>query len=102
MPLYEYACPDCGLFSETRPMAKSALPAPCPRCASTAPRVLSATAVLGHGGARRRNRRDVQPSLVTTRDRPDGRARPDSSHGHVGAAHAGPQLAGGRPWMLGH
>ena len=92
MPIYEYDCRACGPFSDARPMAASALPAPCPRCARQSPRVLSATAI-GHGARTRRPR--AEPSLVVKERRPPKvskvdplrRPRPDR---------------GGRPWMLGH
>lgn len=38
MPYYDYACPDCGPFTEMRPMAESAEPAACPGCGAAAPR----------------------------------------------------------------
>ena len=31
MPLYEYACPACGVFEASRPMAQATLPDKCPR-----------------------------------------------------------------------
>jgi len=91
MPIYEYECRACGSFSDARPMAACAQPAPCPRCARPAARVLSATAI-GGGGARRPR---AEPSLVVKERRPpkvsktDPLRRPRHDHG-------------GRPWMLGH
>jgi len=40
MPLYEYLCDDCGLFTELRPMSESGKPHSCPKCSSKAPRVI--------------------------------------------------------------
>ena len=43
MPIYEYQCTQHGLFEELRPMSRSSEGADCPTCATTSPRVLSAT-----------------------------------------------------------
>lgn len=43
MPIYEYECPEHGLFEELRPMRLSAARALCPACRVSAPRVLSVT-----------------------------------------------------------
>ncbi len=48
MPFYDYACPDCGGFTEARPIAAFAEPCPCPGCGQSAPRTLTAPA-LGAG-----------------------------------------------------
>jgi len=93
MPVYEYECRACGPFSDARPMASCALPAPCPRCAGDAPRVLSATAI---GGGRGRRRRSAEPELkVKKHAEPKKPSKTDPlrapRHDH-----------GGRPWMIGH
>jgi putative FmdB family regulatory protein len=87
MPIYEYACGDCGDFTASRPMAESASPQDCPRCGERAPRVLSVTAV-GHGRGRRR-RGVPEPKLVSHQREP-AKPKPIAAHGHD------------RPWMLGH
>ncbi|MCA0417488.1 MAG: zinc ribbon domain-containing protein [Proteobacteria bacterium] len=38
MPYYDFECPDCGPFTELRPMALAAEPCECPACGSAAPR----------------------------------------------------------------
>jgi len=38
MPVYDYLCDRCGSFTDTRPMADSALPDKCPGCGKDAPR----------------------------------------------------------------
>jgi putative FmdB family regulatory protein len=48
MPFYDYACSDCGRFTESRPIAAFADPCPCPECGKQAPRTLTAPA-LGAG-----------------------------------------------------
>ena len=47
MPTYDYECPDCGPFSEVRPMAEYDRPQPCPDCRQEAPRLLTAPALSG-------------------------------------------------------
>lgn len=47
MPTYEYECPDCGPFSEVRPMAEYDRPQPCPDCSAPAPRLLTVPALGG-------------------------------------------------------
>jgi putative FmdB family regulatory protein len=40
MPVYDYLCPDCGPFTDMRPMAECDLPQDCPDCGTSAPRVI--------------------------------------------------------------
>ncbi|MBS0640082.1 MAG: FmdB family zinc ribbon protein [Acetobacteraceae bacterium] len=47
MPTYEYECPDCGPFTDVRPMAEFEQPQPCPDCGAMAPRLLACTAIGG-------------------------------------------------------
>lgn len=51
MPLYEYACADCGPFAEFRPIAEFATPQPCPECARPAGRSLTESFNLGSPAA---------------------------------------------------
>jgi hypothetical protein len=84
-------------------MSASALPAPCPRCAAQAPRVLSATAIARTGPGRKR--RGAEPALVTVRDRQEPRSRHerrDPLKTKAAAARASAHVQGARPWMLGH
>ena len=43
MPYYDYDCPDCGPFTESRAMALSAEPCACPACGDPAPRAFFTT-----------------------------------------------------------
>lgn len=97
MPLYEYDCRACGPFTESRPMAASALPSPCPRCSLIAPRVLSATAIGPTSRARRRGH--PEPKLVTVKDR---EPRTPRNKGETPLARAAKRPHAGRPWMMGH
>ncbi len=38
MPVYDYECGDCGVFTLMRPMSESDQPASCPSCEGAAPR----------------------------------------------------------------
>ena len=51
MPMYEYACPDCGArFEKLRKMSVAGSPARCTCCgAENAPRVMSTFAAAGCG-----------------------------------------------------
>lgn len=40
MPVYEYRCEDCGVFTSLRPMSVYDQPCECPDCDRPAPRVL--------------------------------------------------------------
>ncbi|MGH7069917.1 MAG: FmdB family zinc ribbon protein [Acetobacteraceae bacterium] len=53
MPIYEYECPNCGPFTDFRPIADYALPAICPGCNGEASRVfLSAPGMIFRGAGR--------------------------------------------------
>lgn len=55
MPVYEYACPDCGGFAALRPMKEYQNPAACPQCGGASPRaLLTAPALAGLPAAQRR------------------------------------------------
>ncbi|BEV08769.1 MULTISPECIES: zinc ribbon domain-containing protein [unclassified Methylophilus] len=41
MPLYEYECDSCGVFTALRKMSESSLPAYCDCCGAESPRILS-------------------------------------------------------------
>ena len=38
MPVYDYACEDCGVFTAMRPMSAYRDPCPCPDCGGESPR----------------------------------------------------------------
>ena len=46
MPLYEYACGDCGGFTASNPLSKYREPQPCPGCGSMAERALLSAPAL--------------------------------------------------------
>jgi putative FmdB family regulatory protein len=47
MPVYDYACADCGAFEEVRRIAERDDPALCPRCKAAATRVVIGAPTLG-------------------------------------------------------
>lgn len=49
MPVYEYACTDCGPFTATRAMAEFREPYTCPDCGSEARRVMLTAPAVGAG-----------------------------------------------------
>jgi putative FmdB family regulatory protein len=54
MPVYDYSCNECGVFTASRPMSEYKAPATCPTCGAQAERVfVTAPAVAGmDAGAR--------------------------------------------------
>jgi len=95
MPIYEYECNEHGLFEAERTMLRSAEPAPCPQCQTSARRVLSATraALVPRASAlaRERNERSQhEPALRRVESAPRRAPRP-----RLQASH-------GRPWCLEH
>lgn len=109
MPVYEYACPDCGVFEAMAPMSAHADPHACPGCQGEAPRVLlTAPGIAGMSAARR--------TAHETNERSADAPKRLSSHG-PGCACCGSARAksrtlhrpdgtksriGGRPWMISH
>jgi putative FmdB family regulatory protein len=99
MPVYEYECAGHGVFERSRPMAEASLPAPCPDCAVTAPRILSATNIpclpSGLSRAHARNERSRhEPRRVEREPRRESSSAPRDP--------PRPMAAGGRPWAIGH
>ncbi len=121
MPLYDYHCDDCGLFSAWNRMSQAAAPAECPVCADPARRVLSApflNTMNPHNRiAHQRNEKSADAPAVMNRAQLD-RAGSSSGHAHHhGCDHHHPaprnpsveRLTGSksyqqsdRRWMIGH
>jgi putative FmdB family regulatory protein len=91
MPIYAFACTDCGPFEVLRPVAQAAAEASCPACHSNAQRVFTAPG-LGRLDTSLRRALDMEersghePDVAVKK-----RGRP-IPHRHAPA----------EPWVLGH
>ena len=115
MPIYDFECPTCGPFTAMRPMAEAADPSACPDCAASAPRAyLTAPAVLGMDGARRRaiaanEKSRSSPEVSSKSERYGGKHGPGCGC-CAGAkrrkatfrADGGKAFPSSRPWMISH
>ena len=107
MPLYDYACSDCGPFREWQSMSAAAMPVDCPACGDTAPRAITAPFIANMNPhnriAHQRNEKSADEPQVRSGKQVmnSGKKRSGSGHhrhGHHGHSHA----HHGRPWMVGH
>jgi putative FmdB family regulatory protein len=108
MPIYEYACGQCGGFTVMRPMARSSEPHPCPDCGAQAPRVIAtAPAFAGMPAVVR------QAHAVNERSAHEPKQSPRHGAGCSCCSGAGKSSAartadgkksfpGKRPWMISH
>lgn len=109
MPMYDYACADCGEFTALRPLAQWRDPAACPQCGVLSGRIVGgAPAVSALSSAVNRahaaNERSANEPRSTRAGhglncgccgaRPRGRTRTSGD----GAK----SFAGARPWMISH
>ncbi|AOV16527.1 hypothetical protein BJI67_05075 [Acidihalobacter aeolianus] len=106
MPLYDYACPDCGDFSAFAPIARASAPAACPACGEDAPRVITAPALALMPSALRQAHARSEKSAHEPRRASKRSCGCHGSH-TCGTGAAKPALktaaaSAARPWMLGH
>ena len=103
MPLYNYACEDCGPFTAWQPMSRAGEPADCPACARPGARMLSAPFCANmdpnNRVAHQRNEKSAHEPQVMSRQRLDKLGAKRSAGHHHGHAHS---HASSRPWMVGH
>lgn len=108
MPVYDYECPDCGVFTAFRPMSAFRDPCACPECGREATRVfLTMPGVAGMDATKR--------TAMATNER--AASEPKRSHGggcsccsttaKTGGAAAKTEGAAkgfpkARPWMISH
>ena len=98
MPIYEYQCTRCGVFTRLAKMSESAAPAACPHCDAAAARILSSPRLgllsATNRVAHERNERSAHEPR---------RARKSAHRCDAGCNHKprAPTQAQ-RPWMLGH
>ena len=112
MPVYDYQCPECGVFAAFRPMSAFRTPCACPDCGGESRRVfLTMPAVAGMDASKR--------TAMATNERSSHEPRRSSAGSHgsgcsccSGAtkkAGTSAQASGGmkgfakaRPWMISH
>lgn len=105
MPMYDYRCKNCGTFESMTPLERSDDEAPCPRCGSAAPRLLSAPRFFRpFSGIRhevlRRSEKGRDPKVVR-----EGEGSPltgSSIHNASCGCGHGHTDSGYPPWMLKH
>lgn len=112
MPYYDYLCVSCGSFTETRPMAESALPRPCPHCAAASPRaILTAPRMTTLSRERRAgfevNERSAHAPKVASRHAPGCACCAGAKYASAADAKTARQppvksFPGARPWMISH
>jgi len=101
MPIYEYQCEDCGVFSEFAKMSEASMPAACPVCQDMAPRILSVPRLTTLSRTQRSAYERNEKSAHEPR-----RGKRHGCAGHDGAScghnRPRPTRQPRRPWMLGH
>ena len=112
MPMYEYACRDCGTFSAMRRMAECSQPTDCPDCGAASARIISAprlSLISSHARvAHETNERSAdRPHTSKTYDKrhPAGCGCCSSSSRKASNTWAPPAIktkTGPRPWMISH
>jgi putative FmdB family regulatory protein len=112
MPVYEYECNSCGVFTALRKMSESSQPTTCEDCGSESPRIMSAPrlAVLGKSQrmAHERNEKSAHDPKVAKRTscgctgshtcNTSTKVNPDTGK----AALQMQTKKTARPWMLAH
>jgi putative FmdB family regulatory protein len=89
MPLYEFRCPDCGIFDEWRSTIDRHNPATCGQCQQPAPKIISVPNIQLNGSLRLQKTANPEPQLVDKPPIDPQQRRKPRSHG-------------GRPWMINH
>ena len=112
MPLYEYACEECGVFTAFKSMRESSQPAHCAFCGAQSPRILSAPklAILDKAtrSAHERNEKSAHAPAVKKRSscgctgahtcKTSTKVNPETGK----AALQMQTKKTARPWMLSH
>lgn len=98
MPLYDYACPQCGPFRAWRALREAGAPLACPQCGEHAPKAVTAPFLADMNPAVRqahaRNEKSAHEPTVASRPAPGH----DHGHGH---GHAPvPAGLGPGPWVV--
>ncbi len=102
MPLYDYACSDCGPFRDWQPMSAGTVPVDCPACGEPAPRAITSPFIANMNPhnriAHQRNEKSADEPQVRSGKQVMNSGKKRSGAGHHGHSHA----PHGRPWMVGH
>ncbi|MHB1530607.1 FmdB family zinc ribbon protein [Acidithiobacillus sp.] len=100
MPIYEYLCDTCGIFTSLRKMDESAALGVCLQCGADAKRVLSAP----HLSAVSSDLRKVYKRNEASAERPRLASQEHVCAGAGCKAHGSSRRTspGSRPWMLSH
>ncbi|MBI3480138.1 MAG: zinc ribbon domain-containing protein [Nitrosomonadales bacterium] len=120
MPLYEYQCETCGVFTALRRTNDSSLPAECEECGCESPRILSVPrlAIIGktQRSAHERNERSAHEPRTGRRSScgctGTHSCKPGLGNNKSGAYKVNPESGTpilqmqtkktARPWMVGH
>lgn len=108
MPLYDYLCQDCGVFSAFARLNAYNEPQPCPHCQSASPRVMLSAPGLAtmNGGMRRAHETNERSADSPRRSNHGpgcsccgGGAKKSSALVHPDGSKSFPTK---RPWMISH
>ncbi|AHJ65718.1 FmdB family zinc ribbon protein [Granulibacter bethesdensis] len=111
MPVYDYHCESCGVFTVMRPMSEFEQPACCPDCGTSAPRVLlTAPSFAAMDSARRTafatNERSVHAPRRSRGSHPSGCSCCSTTKGKsklmADSPPAAKSFSAQRPWMISH
>jgi putative FmdB family regulatory protein len=110
MPNYDYSCPDCGPFTQNRPMARSVEPCACPQCGIPAPRAFFSVPFFSSmdGAARNAHATNERSAHAPKTLKSSGHSPGCSCCGGknhskaVYRADGGKTFPSARPWMISH
>lgn len=112
MPVYEYACKSCGVFTALRKMSASSEPAFCQDCGSESPRILSVPRLAVLGKAQRSAHERNEQSAHAPKTARRSSCGCTGTHTCKSSTAVNPETGKAalqmqtkktaRPWMLGH
>ena len=109
MPLYEYECPEHGVFVALRPLAEYRTPQACPECAMQSTRVITPVALgLMPASTRTAHQRNERSAHEPQSSRASKHGKGCSCCGGgkrsktVMTANGGKSFPAKRPWMISH
>ncbi len=107
MPVYDYECVRCGVFTALRPMARCRDPLACPDCGEQAGRAfLTAPALAVMSGERRKahaiNERAAHEPRLSHSSKHGAGCKCCTTPSKASAANGAKSFSGRRPWMISH